>query len=198
MRVCAKSLRSPLPRAAVETFLDVSPDPGADVGRSREGAGVDDPADHLEGGSSTPTTPARALDAGVEGVWVLSTRRTADRPRRCRRSPCCPKIVDRVAGRVPVIFDSGIPGRDRMPSSRSRSAPPPSRLGRPYAYGLAVAGEAGVREVVRNILAELDITLGLSLATVRSPMSPATPSAPPSLRGSVRTSATASFAAIGR
>ena len=35
-------------------------------------------------------------------------------------------------------------------------------VGRPYAYGLGLAGEDGVREVVRNILAELDITLGLS------------------------------------
>ena len=35
-------------------------------------------------------------------------------------------------------------------------------IGRPYAYGLGIAGEAGVREVVRNHIAELDITLGLS------------------------------------
>jgi lactate 2-monooxygenase len=32
----------------------------------------------------------------------------------------------------------------------------------PYAYGLGIAGEVGVREVVRNVLAELDITLGLA------------------------------------
>ncbi len=35
-------------------------------------------------------------------------------------------------------------------------------VGRPYAYGLGIAGEDGVREVLRNIIAELDITLGLS------------------------------------
>jgi lactate 2-monooxygenase len=41
-------------------------------------------------------------------------------------------------------------------------------LGRPYAYGLAIAGETGVREVIRNVLAELDITLGLAgCASVR-------------------------------
>ena len=39
---------------------------------------------------------------------------------------------------------------------------PPVAIGRPYAYGLGIAGEDGVREAVRNILAELDITLGLS------------------------------------
>lgn len=41
-------------------------------------------------------------------------------------------------------------------------------LGRPYAYGLGIAGEAGVREVVRNVLAELDISPGLAGLTAVS------------------------------
>ena len=49
-----------------------------------------------------------------------------------------------------------------MRSSRSRSGRPPSGIGRPYAYGLAVAGDDGVREVVRNHIAELDLTMGLA------------------------------------
>jgi lactate 2-monooxygenase len=35
-------------------------------------------------------------------------------------------------------------------------------LGRPYVYGLAVAGEAGVREVIQNFGADFDLTLGLA------------------------------------
>ena len=31
-------------------------------------------------------------------------------------------------------------------------------IGRPFAYGLAVAGEHGVREVLRNLVAELEVT----------------------------------------
>lgn len=34
-------------------------------------------------------------------------------------------------------------------------------IGRPYAYGLAIAGEAGVSHVLRSILADLDLTLHL-------------------------------------
>ncbi len=34
-------------------------------------------------------------------------------------------------------------------------------VGRPYVYGLALAGEAGVREVIRNMIAEFDLTLAL-------------------------------------
>jgi lactate 2-monooxygenase len=35
-------------------------------------------------------------------------------------------------------------------------------LGRPYAYALTVAGERGVVELVENVRAELDLTMGLS------------------------------------
>ena len=35
-------------------------------------------------------------------------------------------------------------------------------LGRLYIWGLAVAGERGVRDVVQNFLADFDLTLGLS------------------------------------
>ena len=35
-------------------------------------------------------------------------------------------------------------------------------LGRPYVHGLAVAGEAGVREVIRNFTADFDLTMGLA------------------------------------
>jgi L-lactate dehydrogenase (cytochrome) len=35
-------------------------------------------------------------------------------------------------------------------------------IGRPYLWGLALAGEAGVLAVLRTVLAELDLTVGLS------------------------------------
>jgi lactate 2-monooxygenase len=34
-------------------------------------------------------------------------------------------------------------------------------IGRPYVYGLAVGGADGVRQVIENIVAELDLTMGL-------------------------------------
>ena len=35
-------------------------------------------------------------------------------------------------------------------------------LGRPYVYGLAVGGQAGVEAVIRQLLAETDLTLALA------------------------------------
>jgi lactate 2-monooxygenase len=41
-------------------------------------------------------------------------------------------------------------------------------LGRPYAWGLAAGGEDGVREVIRNLRADFDLTMGLAgCASVR-------------------------------
>ncbi|MCB0307237.1 MAG: alpha-hydroxy-acid oxidizing protein, partial [Calditrichaeota bacterium] len=35
-------------------------------------------------------------------------------------------------------------------------------IGRPYVYGLALAGETGVREVLQNLRADFEITMGLA------------------------------------
>ena len=35
-------------------------------------------------------------------------------------------------------------------------------MGRPYVYGLALGGASGVEHVVKTILADLEVTMGLS------------------------------------
>ena len=35
-------------------------------------------------------------------------------------------------------------------------------IGRPYVYGLALAGQRGVQEVIRNFMADFDLTMGLA------------------------------------
>ena len=45
-------------------------------------------------------------------------------------------------------------------------------LGRPYAFGFGLAGEAGVRHVLRCVLAELELTLALSGVTRSAELGP--------------------------
>lgn len=69
--------------------------------------------------------------------------------------------AEHVAGRIPVLFDSGIrTGADAF-KALARGADAVC-VGRPWVYGLAAKGQAGVEGVLRNLIAELDLTLALS------------------------------------
>ena len=153
------ALRSPLPRAAVETFLDVFSDPSLtwdDLARLREWTSL--PV--LVKGVLHPDDAGRALDHGVDGI-VVSNHGGRQVDRSVATLDALPEIVERVAGRVPIVLDSGIRGGADAAIALALGATAVG-IGRPYAYGLAVAGQAGVREVVRNHIAELDLTLGLA------------------------------------
>lgn len=64
------------------------------------------------------------------------------------------------AGKMPILLDSGVRGGADVAKALALGARA-IFLGRPYVYGLALAGEAGVREVIRNVVAEFDLTLAL-------------------------------------
>ncbi|KAF9005345.1 FMN-dependent alpha-hydroxy acid dehydrogenase [Hymenopellis radicata] len=64
------------------------------------------------------------------------------------------------AGKFTVLFDSGIRRGSDIIKAIAIGAQA-VLLGRPFMYGLAISGEQGVEEVVRGILCEAEITLGL-------------------------------------
>ena len=72
-----------------------------------------------------------------------------------------PGVVEVVNDKVPVLFDSGIrQGADLFKAIALGAKA--VLLGRPYAYGLAVRGEDGVRDVLHNLMAEFDLIMALS------------------------------------
>ncbi|WP_407359776.1 alpha-hydroxy-acid oxidizing protein [Microbacterium sp. LBN7] len=153
------NLRSPLPRAAVETFLDVFSTPAltwGDLAKAREWTTLP----IILKGIVHPDDAQSALDAGMDGIWI-SNHGGRQIDQSVPTLAVLPEIADRVAGRVPIVFDSGVRGGADAAIALALGATVVA-LGRPYAYGLGIAGEAGVREVIRNVLAELDITVGLA------------------------------------
>ena len=72
-----------------------------------------------------------------------------------------PAVVDRVAGRLPVLFDSGIRrGTDVLKGLACGASA--VLIGRPYIYGLSVAGADGVRDVVNILRAELEGAMAMT------------------------------------
>jgi lactate 2-monooxygenase len=72
-----------------------------------------------------------------------------------------PGVAEAIGGRIPVLFDSGIRGGADAFKALALGATA-VLLGRPYVYGLALRGEEGVRDVIRNLAADFDLTMALS------------------------------------
>jgi len=70
-------------------------------------------------------------------------------------------VAEAVNGKIPVLFDSGVRGGADVFKALALGASAVC-LGRPYVYGLAIAGQRGVEEVIGNVLAEFDLTTGLA------------------------------------
>ena len=103
---------------------------------------------------------AALVDAGAAGVWV-SNHGGRQVDRAVAALDALPAIAAAVGDRTTVLFDSGIRRGADVLTAIALGADAVA-VGRPYAYGLAIDGQAGVAEVVKNFRADLDLTLGLS------------------------------------
>ena len=107
-----------------------------------------------------PDDARRAVDAGLDGV-VVSNHGGRQLDGAVATLDALPTVVAAVPDGFPVLLDSGIrTGADIVKALAlgARAV----LLGRPYVWGLGVAGEEGVRAVLRGLLADLDLTLALS------------------------------------
>ena len=102
----------------------------------------------------------RAVEAGVDGL-VVSTHGGRQVDGSIGSLDALPRVAAAVSGRIPVLLDSGVRGGADAFKALALGAAA-VLLGRPYVYGLALAGEEGVREVLRNMAADLDLTMGLA------------------------------------
>jgi lactate 2-monooxygenase len=107
-----------------------------------------------------PDDARRAIDAGMDGVLV-SNHGGRQVDGAISTIDALPGVVEAVDGRVPVLLDSGVRGGADMFKAVALGASAVC-IGRPYLWGLAVAGESGVREVLRNFIADFDLTMGLA------------------------------------
>jgi lactate 2-monooxygenase len=151
-------LFSSAPRRAVERFMATYSRPDlqwSDLPRLRAMTKLP----ILLKGVLHPDDARRAADSGMDGV-IVSNHGGRQIDGEIGALDALPAVVD-AAGVLPVLFDSGI----RTGADIFKALALGARavcIGRPYVYGLALAGEQGVAEVIRNLLAEFDLTMGLA------------------------------------
>jgi lactate 2-monooxygenase len=107
-----------------------------------------------------PDDAVRAADAGIDGV-IVSNHGGRQIDGEIASLDALPGVVEAVGDRVDVLFDSGIRTGSDILKAVALGAKA-VLVGRPYVYGLGLDGEAGVRHVLRALLAELDLTMALA------------------------------------
>ncbi|AQT79150.1 lactate 2-monooxygenase [Mycolicibacterium litorale] len=105
-----------------------------------------------------PEDARRAVDAGVDGIYC-SNHGGRQANGGVPAIDCLPDVVD-AAGEIPVLFDSGIRSGVDIVKALAFGAKAVG-IGRPYAYGAALAGTDGIIHVLRSMLAEADLTMAI-------------------------------------
>lgn len=105
-----------------------------------------------------PDDAKRALDSGVDGI-ICSNHGGRQANGGVAALDCLPGIVE-VAGDAPVLFDSGVRGGEDVVKALALGARAVG-IGRPYCWGLTIGGAAGVEHVIRSILCETSVTMGV-------------------------------------
>jgi L-lactate dehydrogenase (cytochrome) len=106
-----------------------------------------------------PDEAKRAVEHGINGVIVSNHGgRQLDTALPAIRA--LPGVVEAVAGRMPVLLDGGVRRGSHVVKAVALGATA-CLIGRPHLWGLAVAGEAGVAQVLEIFRRDIDRVLAL-------------------------------------
>ncbi|KAJ5388980.1 Aldolase-type TIM barrel [Penicillium cataractarum] len=128
--------------------------------------------DHWDGpivlkGIQTVADAEKAVEYGVQGI-VVSNHGGRQQDGGIASLDVLPEIADAVGDKLEIIFDSGVRCGADIVKALALGAKM-VLIGRPYVYGLALQGEAGVRHVLKSLLGDLDLNLHLSGISSVSP-----------------------------
>jgi L-lactate dehydrogenase (cytochrome) len=111
-------------------------------------------------GVLTADDAERALAVGVDGI-VVSNHGGRQVDGAVASLDALVEVRDEVGAEAAVLMDGGIRRGSDIVKALALGADA-VLLGRLYAYGLAVGGAAGVEAVIRQLAAELDLTMALA------------------------------------
>ena len=110
-------------------------------------------------GIQHPDDAREAARRGVDGI-VVSNHGGRQVDGAIASLDALPPIAEAVGDDLAILFDSGVRSGADVIKALALGADAVC-LGRPYVWGLALEGQAGVETVLKMVLAELDLTMAL-------------------------------------
>ncbi|HSP22619.1 MAG TPA: alpha-hydroxy acid oxidase [Planococcus sp. (in: firmicutes)] len=107
-----------------------------------------------------PDDAVLAVEAGIDGI-IVSNHGGRQLDGVAASLDALPLIAEVVNGRIPLLLDSGIRRGTDLVKALILGADA-VLLGRPYIYGLATGGQAGVEQVLGNFIEETRVSLALA------------------------------------
>ncbi len=154
-----KKLRSGKPMAAVRQFINIHSRPSLtweDLSFLREYTQLP----ILLKGILHPEDARKAVAVGMDGI-IVSNHGGRQVDGSIGALQALPGVVAAVNEKIPVLLDSSIrSGADAFKALALGAKA--VCIGRPYVYGLAIAGQAGVAAVLQNFIADFELTMRLA------------------------------------
>lgn len=107
-----------------------------------------------------PDDARKVMDYGMDGI-IVSNHGGRQVDGAIASLNALPEIARIIQNRLPVLLDSGVRSGADVFKALALGAQAVC-VGRPYVYGLAIAGESGVTEVLRNLMSEFELTMALA------------------------------------
>jgi lactate 2-monooxygenase len=107
-----------------------------------------------------PEDASKAVQYGMDGI-IVSNHGGRQVDGAIAAVEALPAVIAAVQNHIPVLMDSGIRSGADIFKALTLGAKAVC-VGRPYVYGLAIAGQQGVEDVIRNLMAEFELTMSLA------------------------------------
>ena len=107
-----------------------------------------------------PCDAMKAVDYGMDGI-IVSNHGGRQVDGSISTIEALPKIMEVINTRLPVLLDSGVRGGADVFKALALGAKAVC-IGRPYVYGLTLAGQEGVKAVLQNFMTDFELTMGLA------------------------------------